>query len=507
MGLGKTIEVMALVLSHRYEPGGAETKEEEDEEDDAPPAPALAAAASTSTSASTGISGDGGPGKGEDAAACPCGLPHQQGRRGAQHQRWIRCDACKHWVHIECAGLADQAAADALAHYTCEVCHGLRRFRRPRPGRATLIVTPELICEQWEEELAQRVQAGDSLRVAIYRGVAETRPEQRAALLNPDRLGNDYDVVLTTFGVLGKDLAHTDTAFLPKAGEAGRSLRQRKKYRVTPSPLAAVRWWRVCLDEAQMVESSTAAAAKMALRLHTVHRWCVSGTPIWKGQLDDLYGLLVFLQVCQQKPRNGTGWLAWSVCLFVTLALIGIQSINTSPPTTGRPIRPPALVAARHRAAARDGRPRGRLPPPRAALQPHVAHLQEERQGNVTNPPQSSLGTRSICEPVPHTHTHTHTHTTPPHLNQKQNRTSSPSPRRPRSCAASASPASSGTSTSSSTRSARGRCRRPSAASAWRGPAAGRRRGRRAAGPWVRRRSRNVRPRCSGSGRPAATRR
>ena len=35
------------------------------------------------------------------------------------------------------------------------------------------------------------------------------------------------------------------------------------------------RWWRVCLDEAQMVESTTAKAAEMALRLHAVHRYIV----------------------------------------------------------------------------------------------------------------------------------------------------------------------------------------------------------------------------------------
>lgn len=42
---------------------------------------------------------------------------------------------------------------------------------------------------------------------------------------------------------------------------------------VVPTPLTRVRWWRVCLDEAQMVESSTAAAAAMAARLQAVHRW------------------------------------------------------------------------------------------------------------------------------------------------------------------------------------------------------------------------------------------
>ena len=44
-----------------------------------------------------------------------------------------------------------------------------------------------------------------------------------------------------------------------------------------PTPLTRLRWWRVCLDEAQMVESSTAKAAEMALKLQTVHRWWVGG--------------------------------------------------------------------------------------------------------------------------------------------------------------------------------------------------------------------------------------
>ena len=42
---------------------------------------------------------------------------------------------------------------------------------------------------------------------------------------------------------------------------------------VIPTPLTRLRWWRVCLDEAQMVESTTAKAAEMALKLQTVHRW------------------------------------------------------------------------------------------------------------------------------------------------------------------------------------------------------------------------------------------
>ena len=50
-----------------------------------------------------------------------------------------------------------------------------------------------------------------------------------------------------------------------------------------PTPLTRLHWWRVCLDEAQMVESSTAKAAEMALKLQTVHRWWVGVACKWAG--------------------------------------------------------------------------------------------------------------------------------------------------------------------------------------------------------------------------------
>ena len=85
------------------------------------------------------------------------------------------------------------------------------------------------------------------------------------------------------------DLPHSNST-------EGRRFRNPKRYMAMPSPITSIQWWRICLDEAQMIESTRAKTAEMALRLSGVNKWCVTGTPVGKS-LNDLYGLLLFLQV------------------------------------------------------------------------------------------------------------------------------------------------------------------------------------------------------------------
>lgn len=105
-----------------------------------------------------------------------------------------------------------------------------------------------------------------------------------------------YDVVLTTYNVLSSEIHFTKQA--PQ-----RSLRGKKVYKAKRSPLVDISWWRVCLDEAQMIEGGVSNAAVVAREIPRVNAWCVTGTPVRK-EIDDLYGLLLFLRYepfCQKE--------------------------------------------------------------------------------------------------------------------------------------------------------------------------------------------------------------
>lgn len=250
----------------------------------------------------------------------------------------VICPSCHEPMHAACAGFNDlppKNEASMIRHrfgkltLDCQLCSTencpccVASVMDNVRSRATLIITPPAILNQWEREIQRHTAIKDAkngeirpLQVVVYPGIrslcnqrAKKRiREGQSNLIHPKRLA-DADVVLMTFDALMGDLGHSnDNPFVDcKNGSKGRSLRRRKIYRVVPSPLLSVDWWRVCLDEAQRVETPTAASAKMALKLQAQHRWCVSGTPVGRGKLEDLYGLLLFLRF---KPFSEKSWFA-----------------------------------------------------------------------------------------------------------------------------------------------------------------------------------------------------
>lgn len=153
------------------------------------------------------------------------------------------------------------------------------------PSSATIIVTPQTILQQWKDELNKHAPG---LSVHHYTGISSVTKSAKDEQLLLDTLAS-ADVVLTTYAVLGKEVHFA-------LDPPDRSLRRRSKTYTRPrSPLVRMHWWRVCLDEAQMVESGVSAAARVASLLPRQNAWAVSGTPLRKN-VQDLYGLLIFLR-------------------------------------------------------------------------------------------------------------------------------------------------------------------------------------------------------------------
>ncbi|ORX63571.1 hypothetical protein DL89DRAFT_211706, partial [Linderina pennispora] len=133
-------------------------------------------------------------------------------------------------------------------------CHRMKFIddggSQTQTSSGTLIVCPLSTMANWEEQLALHVLPGN-LRVLSYHGSRRVR--------NPKRLCQ-YDIVLTTYD--------TDTQWyqIPE----------------TPyvSPLQAVHWHRVVLDEAHTIKERRTATSHSAHALSADRRWCLTGTPI-----------------------------------------------------------------------------------------------------------------------------------------------------------------------------------------------------------------------------------
>ncbi|MCO5557473.1 hypothetical protein L7F22_011038 [Adiantum nelumboides] len=141
-----------------------------------------------------------------------------------------------------------------------------------RKGGGTLIVCPMTLLGQWKSELEMHTKPG-TLTIYTHYGAARTR-ESRALV--------DFDVVLTTYGVLSSEFVNTE-------GDGA---------------LHGIHWHRVVLDEAHTIKASKGQSAQAAFNLTADHRWCLTGTPI-QNQLEDVFSLLHFLRV---EPWSNWGW-------------------------------------------------------------------------------------------------------------------------------------------------------------------------------------------------------
>ncbi|MFT8231380.1 SNF2-related protein [Pseudomonas guariconensis] len=134
------------------------------------------------------------------------------------------------------------------------LAHLLLEKQSARLEQPALVVMPTSLVPNWLDE-AQRF--APTLRVLALHGPG--RSKHFTAL-------HDYDVILTTYALLPRDLEH----------------------------LRSVHWSLLILDEAQNIKSSTSKAAQAVCDLKAGQRLCLTGTPM-ENNLGELWSLFHFL--------------------------------------------------------------------------------------------------------------------------------------------------------------------------------------------------------------------
>ncbi|BFG37747.1 hypothetical protein CerSpe_240210 [Prunus speciosa] len=124
-------------------------------------------------------------------------------------------------------------------------------------SRTTLIVCPSSVLSTWQTHLEEHTR----LNWCKYYGLRTKDAEEL----------KKYDIVLTTYGVLSSE------------------------YPSKRSPVDQIEWWRVILDEAQMIKNENAQQSEAVTKLKAKRRWAVTGTPIQNGSFD-LFSLMAFLR-------------------------------------------------------------------------------------------------------------------------------------------------------------------------------------------------------------------
>ncbi|EPX73194.1 ATP-dependent DNA helicase [Schizosaccharomyces octosporus yFS286] len=156
-------------------------------------------------------------------------------------------------------------------------------------SRATLIITPSTIIDQWISEVELHVP---SLKLFHYKGVRKSGSIPVEQFL-------DADIVVTSYSDLRFELLYAESF--------SRNLRHEKRHIPPKSPLIDICWWRICVDEAQMVETSQSNVAQMIYRIPRVNCWAVSGTPV-RNDVDDLFGLLFLFRYSPIYQHRKQTW-------------------------------------------------------------------------------------------------------------------------------------------------------------------------------------------------------
>ncbi|KAF9256614.1 hypothetical protein L218DRAFT_881400, partial [Marasmius fiardii PR-910] len=164
--------------------------------------------------------------------------------------------------------------------------------------KTNLIIAPLALLDQWKMEI--EMKTNDVFKCLIYHG--NNKPKRKSDLLS-------YDVVITTPSTMALEWPDMDRELKKQKRAAAKKKKDdfivenlesdgpaRKKRRQELGLLLQVDFYRIVLDEAQIIRSRKTRVSRAVTHLTARYRWCLTGTPIINS-LTDAYGSIRFLQI------------------------------------------------------------------------------------------------------------------------------------------------------------------------------------------------------------------
>jgi len=139
----------------------------------------------------------------------------------------------------------------------------------------TLVISPAVALIQWHDEIKKYTPEG-AFKVMVYHGTDRTTDVEEL---------KKHDIIITTYAIIENAFRKESYGFKRK----GELVKQK-------SPLHAIDWARVCMDEAHSIKDRTSSTARSAFALKAERRWCLTGTPL-QNRVGELYSLLRFLRI------------------------------------------------------------------------------------------------------------------------------------------------------------------------------------------------------------------
>lgn len=159
----------------------------------------------------------------------------------------------------------------------------------------TLVVVPPVALMQWSSEITDYTDG--KLNVLVYHGQNNKVKKMSVKELKK------YDVIMISYNSL-ESLYRKET----KGWSRGEDIIKED------SPIHAIHFHRLILDEAHSIKTRTTGVAKACFALNGTYKWCLSGTPV-QNRIGEFFSLLRFLEVrpfadyfCKRCPCSMLHW-------------------------------------------------------------------------------------------------------------------------------------------------------------------------------------------------------